>query len=145
MGTPPHIASLNSSALGKSASWAYHDLFVLRQHDQERKSASEYKGMESHDPLIDFSNTRRMKGISCSRICCCISILGRTTCRMPAMCRIRLCIRVEALSCLCRTAGPRGMRRGRVRRESRSTRRSQGRGVMSSILGRGMITMLRLS
>lgn len=38
-----------------SAHWSTSDLFVLKQHDHERKSASEYNAMEPKDPLIDFS------------------------------------------------------------------------------------------
>lgn len=54
MATPPHLTIQRSNALGRAGSWAYHDLFVLRQHDHERKSGSEYNAMEPLDPLIDF-------------------------------------------------------------------------------------------
>jgi primary-amine oxidase len=54
MATPPHLTIQHSNALGKAGNWAYHDLFVLRQHDNERKSGSEYNVMEPLDPLIDF-------------------------------------------------------------------------------------------
>lgn len=55
MGTPPHLTVVDSEALVNSASWAYRDLWLLKQHDHERKSASEYNGMEPQDPIIDFS------------------------------------------------------------------------------------------
>jgi primary-amine oxidase len=45
----------DSTALKKAANWAYHDLWVVKQKDWERKSASEYNAMEPLDPLIDFS------------------------------------------------------------------------------------------
>jgi primary-amine oxidase len=45
----------DSTALKNSANWAYHDLWVVRQKDWERKSASEFNAMEPLDPLIDFA------------------------------------------------------------------------------------------
>jgi primary-amine oxidase len=54
MGTPPHLTIHESTAMSKSASWAYNDLWVLKHHDHERRSASEYNAMEPEDPLIDF-------------------------------------------------------------------------------------------
>lgn len=54
MGTPAHLTIKNSTALGKSASWAYKDLWVLRQHDTEPKTASELNFVEPWDPLVDF-------------------------------------------------------------------------------------------
>jgi primary-amine oxidase len=55
MGNPPHLTMVNSTALRKAAEWAYHDLWVVKQHDWERRSASEYNAMEPEDPLVDFS------------------------------------------------------------------------------------------
>lgn len=54
MGTPSHLTIKNSTALGKSASWAYKDLWVLRQHDNEPMTASELNFVEPWDPLVDF-------------------------------------------------------------------------------------------
>ena len=54
MGTPSHLTIKNSTAMGKSASWAYKDLWVLRQHDNEPKTASEMNVVEPWDPLVDF-------------------------------------------------------------------------------------------
>jgi primary-amine oxidase len=41
--------------MANSAHWSTSDLHVLRHHDHERKSASEYNAMEPLDPLVDFS------------------------------------------------------------------------------------------
>jgi primary-amine oxidase len=54
MGTPPHLTMQNSTAMGKAAGWAYHDLWVLKQKDTEQRSASEFNAMQPLDPLIDF-------------------------------------------------------------------------------------------
>jgi primary-amine oxidase len=54
MGTPSHLTIKNSTALGKSASWAYKDIWVLRQHDTEPKTASELNFVVPWDPLVDF-------------------------------------------------------------------------------------------
>jgi len=54
MGTPPHLAIKNSTAGGKAATWANHDLWVLRQHDEEPKAVSEWNIWEVDDPLVDF-------------------------------------------------------------------------------------------
>ena len=54
MGTPPHLAVARSTALGKSAGWATHNVWVLRQHDAELRCASEWNAWEIDAPLIDF-------------------------------------------------------------------------------------------
>jgi primary-amine oxidase len=54
MGTPPHLALVNSTAVGKAAEWAYHNLWILKQHDEELRGTSEWNGWELNDPLIDF-------------------------------------------------------------------------------------------
>ena len=54
MGTPPHLTIHNSPSMAKSASWAYKDLWLLRHHDVERRSASEYNALAPQDPLVDF-------------------------------------------------------------------------------------------
>ena len=54
MGTPPHLTIHNSPSMAKSASWAYKDLWLLRHHDTERRSASEYNALAPQDPLVDF-------------------------------------------------------------------------------------------
>lgn len=55
MGTPPHLAMKESTAVGKAAAWAFHNLWVLKQHDEELKGASEWNGWETNAPLVDFS------------------------------------------------------------------------------------------
>jgi primary-amine oxidase len=55
MGTPPHLAINNSTAGGKAATWATHDLWVLKQHDEESRAVSEWNAWEVDDPLVDFA------------------------------------------------------------------------------------------
>ncbi|KAE9373708.1 amine oxidase catalytic domain-containing protein [Stipitochalara longipes BDJ] len=55
IGSPIHLTILNSTALGKSASWASQDLWVLKRKDTEPKSASSLNFLDPHDPLVDFS------------------------------------------------------------------------------------------
>jgi primary-amine oxidase len=54
MGTPPHLAVINSTAGGQATAWAYKDVWVLKQHDNEQKAVSEWSAWETDDPLIDF-------------------------------------------------------------------------------------------
>jgi primary-amine oxidase len=56
MGTPPHLATINSTSAGRAAAWAEHDLWVLRQHDTEPRGASEWNAWEIADPLINFGD-----------------------------------------------------------------------------------------
>jgi primary-amine oxidase len=55
MGTPSHLTIINSTALGKSAVWAEHDIWVLKQHDFEPLAAHERNYLDPKDPLVDFS------------------------------------------------------------------------------------------
>jgi primary-amine oxidase len=55
MGTPAHLTILNSTTLGKSAEWAYQDLWAVRQKDAEPKSANPLNWLDPLDPIIDFS------------------------------------------------------------------------------------------
>ena len=55
MGAPIHLTIQNSSSLGRGGSWAYQDLFILRQKDTEPKSASPLNFVSSNDPLVDFA------------------------------------------------------------------------------------------
>lgn len=55
IGTPIHLSILNSTALGKSALWAEHDLWVLKRKDTEPRSASSLNFLDPQDPLVDFS------------------------------------------------------------------------------------------
>jgi len=55
MGNPSHLSIVNSTALGKSAEWAYQDLWAVRQRDTEPKSASPLNYLDPLDPLVDFS------------------------------------------------------------------------------------------
>lgn len=55
MGTPSHLTILNSTSLGKSAEWASQDLWVVKQKDNEPKSASPWNYFQPLDPLVDFS------------------------------------------------------------------------------------------
>jgi primary-amine oxidase len=54
MGTPSHLSILNSTALGKSAEWAYKDLWLVNQKDTEPRSAEPWNSYEPQDPLVDF-------------------------------------------------------------------------------------------
>lgn len=54
MGTPPHLTIEHSPGMAKAASWAYKDFWLLKHHDTERRSASEYNAMTPQDPIIDF-------------------------------------------------------------------------------------------
>lgn len=55
MGNPSHLSFLNSTSLGKSADWAYRDLWVVKQKDTEPKSANSLNYFEPFHPLVDFS------------------------------------------------------------------------------------------
>lgn len=55
MGSPPHLAMTKSTALGKAAGWAFHNLWVLKQHDEELHCASEWNAWEIDSPLLDFN------------------------------------------------------------------------------------------
>ena len=55
MGTPIHLTIENSSSLLRGGSWAYQDLWVLRQKDTEPKSGSPLNFISARDPLVDFS------------------------------------------------------------------------------------------
>jgi len=55
IGTPIHLSILNSTALGKSALWAEHDIWVLKRKDTEPRSASSLNFLDPLDPLVDFS------------------------------------------------------------------------------------------
>jgi primary-amine oxidase len=55
MGNPSHLSFVNSTALGKSAEWAYRDLWAVRQRDAEPKSANPLNYLDPLDPLVDFS------------------------------------------------------------------------------------------
>ncbi|KAK5398842.1 hypothetical protein LTR20_004274 [Exophiala xenobiotica] len=55
MGNPSHLTILNSTTLGKSASWASADLWVLKNHpDSEPSSAHHMNYLEPLNPLVDF-------------------------------------------------------------------------------------------
>ncbi|KAF2090225.1 amine oxidase catalytic domain-containing protein [Saccharata proteae CBS 121410] len=56
MGTPAHLTIKNSTSLLRAAEWSAHDLWILRRRDSERKSTSEYNGMEPGDPLVRFGD-----------------------------------------------------------------------------------------
>lgn len=56
MGTPPHLTIKNSTSLGKAATWATHDLWVVRQRDTERASADPLNWFAPHAPLLDFDD-----------------------------------------------------------------------------------------
>lgn len=51
----PHLTILNSTTLGDSARWAEHDLWVLRNKDNEPRSADPLNYFAPKDPLIDFT------------------------------------------------------------------------------------------
>lgn len=54
MGTPIHLSILNSTALRKSAEWAYKDLWLVKQKDTEPRSAEPLNYYVPQDPLVDF-------------------------------------------------------------------------------------------
>ncbi|OCT53437.1 putative Copper amine oxidase [Cladophialophora carrionii] len=56
MGNPAHLAILNSTTLGQSATWSSSDLWVLRNHpDTEPSSAHHNNYLEPLAPLVDFT------------------------------------------------------------------------------------------
>ena len=55
MGTPSHLTIINSTALGKSALWADHDLWIVKEHDNEPLGAHEKNYFDPKEPLVDFS------------------------------------------------------------------------------------------
>jgi len=55
MGNSPHLTITNSTALGDSARWAEHDLWVVQGKDTEPRSADPLNYLDPHDPLIDFN------------------------------------------------------------------------------------------
>ncbi|TVY81016.1 Membrane primary amine oxidase [Lachnellula suecica] len=54
MGAPSHLSIVNSTTLGRSAKWAYKDLWVVKQKDTEPRSAEPLNCIEPQDPLVDF-------------------------------------------------------------------------------------------
>ncbi|KAJ9631214.1 hypothetical protein H2204_008299 [Knufia peltigerae] len=55
MGNPAHLTILNSTTLGRSASWSSSDLWVLKNHpDTEPSAAHHLNYLEPLDPLVDF-------------------------------------------------------------------------------------------
>ncbi|TVY13111.1 Membrane primary amine oxidase [Lachnellula arida] len=54
MGIPSHLSILNSTALRKSAEWAYKDLWLVKQKDTEPRSAEPLNYYVPQDPLVDF-------------------------------------------------------------------------------------------
>jgi primary-amine oxidase len=55
IGAPPHLSILNSTALGRSAGWSSSDIWVVKQKDNEPKSASHLNFLDPFEPLVDFS------------------------------------------------------------------------------------------
>ncbi|KIW24633.1 uncharacterized protein PV07_10337 [Cladophialophora immunda] len=56
MGNPAHLTIANSTALGRAASWAAADLWVLRNHPAtEPAAAHHYNALEPGAPLVDFA------------------------------------------------------------------------------------------
>lgn len=56
MGTPSHLTILNSTALGKSATWSSSDVWVIKNHPDTEPSAAHYLNyLCPDDPLIDFT------------------------------------------------------------------------------------------
>ncbi|KAH0843678.1 hypothetical protein AYO21_05463 [Fonsecaea monophora] len=56
MGNPAHLTVVNSTALGKAATWSTADLWVLRNHPAtEPGSAHHYNALEPLTPLVDFT------------------------------------------------------------------------------------------
>ena len=55
MASTPHLTILNSTTLGDSARWAEHDLWILRNKEDEPRSADPLNYFAPLDPLIDFN------------------------------------------------------------------------------------------
>jgi hypothetical protein len=55
MGNPAHLTILNSTTLGRSASWSAFDFWVLKNHPtSEPASAHHLNYLQPLDPLVDF-------------------------------------------------------------------------------------------
>ncbi|KAI0484188.1 copper amine oxidase [Xylariaceae sp. FL0804] len=55
LGNTPHLAIINSTALGNGARWAEKDVWVVRQKDSEPRGADPLNYLDPLDPLIDFT------------------------------------------------------------------------------------------
>ncbi|KAJ0115578.1 hypothetical protein J7T55_010401 [Diaporthe amygdali] len=55
MANTPHLTVLNSTSLGDSARWAERDIWVVRQKDEEPRSADPLSYLDTLNPLIDFN------------------------------------------------------------------------------------------
>lgn len=55
MGNTPHLTIVNSTSLGKSATWAEKDVWVVRHKDSEPRGADPLNYIAPLEPLIDFT------------------------------------------------------------------------------------------
>ncbi len=55
IGNTPHLTVLNSTALGRSARWAERDIWVVRHHDTEPRSADPLNYVDPEMPPVDFA------------------------------------------------------------------------------------------
>ena len=53
-GSTAYLTVERSTALGKSVSWANHNLYALQQHDTEPESAYAYNSYDPYHPAVDF-------------------------------------------------------------------------------------------
>lgn len=51
----PHTVIQNSSDLGQAINWAYNNLYVVQQHDNEPRSAYPYNNKDPNVPVVDFA------------------------------------------------------------------------------------------
>ncbi|KAG8157998.1 hypothetical protein KVR01_012270 [Diaporthe batatas] len=63
MGNTPHLTVRNSTALGPSARWAEHDVWVVRHKDAEPRAADPTAWLDTLDPLVDFGKIADGEGL----------------------------------------------------------------------------------
>jgi primary-amine oxidase len=54
LGSPAHLAVVDSSLMGDAANFATHNLFVTKQKDTEPRSAAAWNNRDASDPLVNF-------------------------------------------------------------------------------------------
>ncbi|KAI1341918.1 copper amine oxidase [Xylariaceae sp. FL0016] len=64
LGSTPHLTIQNSTVLGESARWAEHDIWVVRQKDNEPRAADPLNYLEPLDPLIDFTKIANSESLN---------------------------------------------------------------------------------
>ncbi|KAF4342275.1 multidrug resistance [Fusarium beomiforme] len=54
-GSTAYLTVESSSALGRAANWANHNLYAIQHHDTEPKSAYAFNSHDPHHPAVDFN------------------------------------------------------------------------------------------